>query len=54
MTLIGQTATMSINAEQTLAFFTVEYNSRLVDAIRTLPGRHWDNDNKRWSVPIAC
>lgn len=28
------------------------YNSRLVDRIRGIPGRRWDNVNRVWSVPV--
>jgi len=28
-----------------------DYNPMLVDAVRSIPGRKWDNDDKSWRVP---
>jgi len=30
-----------------------EFSSALVDAIRKIPGRRWDPDNKTWYIPIT-
>ena len=39
------------NGEYAL-FVTFEYDSKIVDAIRELPSRYWDRDNKTWELPF--
>lgn len=38
--------------EEYSMFISFEYNQKIVDVIRALPTRYWNNDTKEWEVPI--
>lgn len=39
--------------EEYSMFISFEYNQYVVDVIRQLPTRYWNNDTKEWEVPIT-
>lgn len=43
---------ITYNEEKKLLDVTFIYSPRLVDAVRTIPGREWKKDRKCWTVPL--
>lgn len=35
-------------------YVTFPYDQKIIDVIRTIPGRMWDKDKKEWELPFKC